>query len=736
MTSSATTPPALDQLRRHARTLLDIRAHVFGQLAQGGFEDAFVLSQLPVAADRRRALMPVAWAVEAATLPLGVLGDVVKDLADLGEFGQAREFVANDATLRQFAINVLRDSDRERKQFIRLFEFAFEPLLANLVAPAEDRLAPYGGHDVLDLHAWRLAALVDLDDVFFMRSAPIDDDARKRHLKLHTVFADKLRQSLKELRGLVQLKGFPESTNLRGWYASPSAMRALDRVTEEDVADAIRARVPGITAPAMETAEWAAILLSILNHQAIIDTTLVSTRAAISVLAVAKATYSEATFRESDDKNFRAQISAICGDFGFIETNLFRSDVFARFILGQFDRVTKPDLLALQDYDTFIHLVGILAAALSHGYFCPGSERETFRASASVGVFTNRTAVIRRILKHLQGGTKAELSNMSGFLNTENWFVSTTDPAVLFDETEGTLRALATPDERKQLGNAHVFQFVLALPLVVKALAELCLQERMFMMTTTKATGWSTIDWSAVGWLAEVESVGAELVAAMTERMVSGTDAGRFATFGGGYDLAATAAVVDALALWSAGLLCRAALNGEMVAQDEPSRTGGVSVGDGEVSPEDQKVVADFFRLLKRHAQPKPALADLPSKDAGATGGPGRGPVVGAESLDLFITTARQCYKFFRPKYDWKRRERDAKQPTVEQVLQVVALIEHVQKGVPEADKADVPQQLLKVLTEATRDGKTEFAATLSLLVDYAEKTYRNSFISDDPSDS
>jgi hypothetical protein len=222
-------------------------------------------------------------------------------------------------------------------------------------------------------------------------------------------------------------------------------------------------------------------------------------------------------------------------------------------------------------------------------------EKDKFRDSIEKHGYKDRADVINALLLAYENTVWGYLSRTEGELyRSKNRFITTHDLARIYDN-EGKLRPLVTSKEKLEIGNDadrnyHSFEYVLTLPIAIKALAQLSYSERLSRFEATKLEKWSELQFPA--WLPKVETLAEDLVEVMLKVHVRNDKGTLFwGVWQDEHDWSVTAAVVDALSLWCGSLACRWAYN---------EHTGKVE-GDGPEGTDavERKVVAEFFNLLR-----------------------------------------------------------------------------------------------------------------------------------------
>ena len=436
------------------------------------------------------------------------------------------------------------------------------------------------------MEIWVLACLLDFKDVFFSRgiSAEIAEE-RDFEKRIDDLVTNRLADFARERNPISRV----------GWYGSMRVMKSIS-----DLIDDIKRQQrelkqnPGLTIALedVEDKKWESLIQELIKHDAIAETILLSTRAVCAFVVLAH-----------DVLTFQKAAGDVSTYFDAIEQRILKSDDFAAFCLERLKKYTEPSRLIEEDIDAFIHLTGILAFALSKGYFSPqGSDdknklRENLKEKFG---FENRQAIIGAIVERFSDVNQVLTSRKSKFYDKENWFVATANLQKLYED-DGKMKTLRKLQEKEAIGEDYSFKFLVALPIAVKAMAQLSIDERLDRMAGLSHDRWGELEFAP--WLTRVEDLGDELVNAMLDIHIQRSGNTAWGVWKGAHDWTVTAAVVDALSLWCAALACRYALNEQTgIVTRRTSGTEGIP-------REDQEVVAAFFGLLKKHTTPSPVEA-------------------------------------------------------------------------------------------------------------------------------
>src|SRR5258708_5556296 len=431
MSMSTERSTSWSQMTEHAQTLLAIRASLFDQFERDGcFSDALV--QTIPATQRAGLLAPLAFGAEGVVIPLGLFSYIARTLDEKKGYLALKEKMTADSTLKRFAVERVKTTE-ERSRFEKLFEKAF-PLLSEFsVERASNQLAPYAAQDVLDLDCWILAALVDLDDLFFMGPefiAKIKDKQQQQHERAIEVVSD----ALGKLQGLLNLN-YPSDANRRGWVGNLDIMKALNDLpitaSEQRV---LPEKISGLPAAGAKREEWLGFIGKVLSHRNVVETTLVTTRAVLTFTVVAESAYREQETTSSAGVTER--LKEAIGFFDSSGNDIFRAPAFGSFVLQEFIRLTALAVLPSEDYDAFIHTIGILSFAVTRGYFADGEDPERFRDDVQKLVPDRRT-LVDMMLTAIEGGFEGVLVKQGSFVEKPNWLLATKNWQLMVD-AEGT----------------------------------------------------------------------------------------------------------------------------------------------------------------------------------------------------------------------------------------------------------------------------------------------------------
>lgn len=694
--------PAWQQLGEHTDTLLAIRNSLFGQFERDGYFSDELVAKQP--ADKRPTLLaPLAFGAEGVVIPLGLFSYIARVLDEEQGYQRLKQvMMASDSVLARFTIEAVKNT-KEAKRFSDLFQKAFPLLCKFSFEAADSQLAPYAEQDVLDLDCWILAALVDLDDLFFMGSSDFDRKVSRTQRQHHERAIDVLSNALGELQVLLNLN-YPSGLNRRGWFGNLDIMNALgDLPTRATEQKSLREKLHGLPAGGKRD-DWLAFVEKVLSHPNIVETTLVTTRAVLTFIVVAESAYREQTDGAEPSTD---TLGPLLDFFDTAGNEIFRGKPFAAFVLREFTRLANLELIPPEDYDAFIHTIGILSFAVTRGYFAEGDDPEQFREDVRKLV-PSRTELVNGILTAIEGSFEGALVKSGSFVEDPNWFVATKDWALLFDDAVTPL-VRSTPVAKSELTDKHSFQFILALPLVVKALANISFEERLRLMRKRPAEEWRRIGWPP--WLARVDAMADRLTRAMVSKHLRAEESGLIGVSKGAVDLCVTAGVVDALSLWCAALMLKSVADGELEPEDEgPGPTGTTLDG---LAAEDIAAVTGFFHLLRRWTGGPATEATAPETDQIETLPVGMLPSEN-EWFHVLWQVLYACFDVLRDDYKWSS---DARPATTRiefpQVLELVGQIRFLQRWAPEGAGDGIVRRVLDLLRAMLVDAKTEFPAIL-----------------------
>lgn len=738
MTSDTKTPNK-DQLEKHIATLVQIREAMlqhFGE--QKGFTDALIDLEAKANPDlRKSALMPLAWGAESIVIPFGLLQGLGADLAgEVPDYGVVQAaFKDPESFLFSMSLPSVVEDSTKLAQLEQLVELVAVPLADTLTKPGPAGVAPYAERDVLDLHMWRLAALIDLDELFFLGDQPPSEAIRKEQAKVHEACIFAIVNSLGDIDRISNYD-WPGSCNLHGWYADPATMASLDKLIDK-AEDGHRLPLSMLDFTPADTSpeHWGPVLEKLTSHQAVVETTLVTTRAVCSVLPVAKDVFQNWLDAQTgpgatkNEKKLRMFVKKILDMFSGIEDKVFRDPAFGRFLLNRFIDVAGAGTVSLEHYDQFVHLVGILGFALSKGYLAGDGDKHELRPDLARDGYRDRNDVIQRIMAILKGSFGDQLCDVSSEFNLqETWFVTTDDLTVLFeDDDEGTPKVWATPAERvEKLPTAARFRFGAGLPLIIKALSNLAFETLRDFLTSHAHGDWKAKAESGLPtWLDDVLSTNEKLVDAMLKMLYPNADG--WCVFEGGRDLNATASTVDALSMWCGVLLCRAALEGELE-EKTPLRP---------LQPDpDYEIFQNFLTLLRRHTGSKPS--GLPDSTV-------EPPEPQLAEYDDWLTVVYRVvhatYSWPLGDYDWATRLKKPASvadprgpdapgpPSFAEIVQIVSLVQHVRARCGQ-DRDQTLMAIIEWLDAHMRNwpGGNQFSGVFKPLLKFLGEKYPKAF--------
>lgn len=657
----------LEQLREHAQLLIAIQNKLFEQVEKGSITD-------DISQGSPDEIMPRIFAIESALVPLGALSMVSSLLRDESSgYSRLEENIQRDSKLQDLSIDFLRGKDRAR-WFTKLYQQYGKEILSFVEAIQKTQVVPkpYGKFVDFDMEVWALACLLDFKDVFFQRQ--IDSNIAKQQ-EFEKKIDGLVSNRLDDFDFAREGRGGINSVSRVGWYGSMASMERLSELqTKRAQQHGLVQDHPNVAKALKRTGGWDALIEELANHDAIAETVLLSTR---SVCAFVVLAHDVLALRKGEEGG-----GAVSTFFDNIEKDVLRTDGFAAFCLGRLRKYKQIPRLPLEEIDPFIHLTGILAFALSRGYFSPNDNKNEIRATLKEFDFNNRGEIIDAIMDKFRDVGDLLVRGDSEMYDQENRFVATADLARLYTD-DGALKLLRSVEDKAAIGDDndrddHSFQFVVSLPIAIKALAQLSIDERLDRMTAVHHDQWTQLTFAP--WLERVEQLGERLVGAMSELNVHRAGNVAWGVWKGKHDWSVTAAVVDALGLWCAALACRYALT-ERIGQ-------GPDVSN-EFSTEDQKVVAAFFGLLKQHTAPKPAAEGNGAND---------------ESLE-WIRILRQVSS---AALNFEPRDNGAdpsKSLGLENIFRVVAMIQHIRRelGTPLEVVVPTVRGLIKQVLETKK---------------------------------
>jgi len=671
-------------LKENLKILLKIRNQLFNKLhKKGGFYDEFTKNELKDESKFKKSMMLLAFGVEGIIIPIGLFTDIAEELAKNG-YTPIKKSMISDEHMKQFTIDYLRIGiDDELQKLKDLFEVAYKPLTDTLLKPEKETLQPYATRDFLDLQVWRLAALVDMDDLFFMAN-PLDEGLKRQKQPLHDAFMENLVVVLNKLKQLSRFK-LPDQINFRGWYGDIEIMKKIDDACNDDLEKRDLKRN-------FKLDNVEEFVKKILNSHSIVETTIETTRAVTVFTAIAQEVYKKSKMSLAADEISQGETET-AEFFEMLESAIFRNENFGKFILNTFDQLTSQRLQEHQ-FDTFIHLIGIIAFCFTRGYFSDiegrnirneanEKERDSFKDNLRTERFSSRSEVINSLLTHVSS-IAAEFNNKNSFIYEETRFVATSDWNVLSKLIE---KDSLGPQEKEELGDQHTYRYIAGLPLIVKALAQISFEERFFQMSRVPQSKWENIQWP--DWLEKLEKQNTELTGYMIDYQIM-TNEDKSEAYGiwkDGEDISITASVVDALSLWCGSLMCRSALNDEF---GKPTTTTTPVLPQDE----DQEIVWRYLNLLKRYTGHQAERREHVTRDSD-------------EWIDVFFTVVKDLFSFTDSDDKWLTSDKNDNvfELSFHEIIKIVALIRHIQRLCPEDERDEIIPKLMPEIRGLVREG-------------------------------
>ncbi|MBF0393064.1 MAG: hypothetical protein HQL38_10315 [Alphaproteobacteria bacterium] len=676
-----------------------IQGELLQQLNEGGFVDDFVKGT-------EGAFMHLAFGAEAVVIPVGIFHHLATELSVKAGFEGIKRKLEDDPRMSRFSVARIRNSELA-ESFRLLFSEVYEKLLDKITDIENANPAPYGDRLVLDIESWLLSAMVDLDDVYFLRPQVIDKSIAREQVEHHKNFVRELSARLETLLQ-VQTYNFPDGRNRRGWYASIPVMKAFRDYLDGQGVQVARKALKSL--PAAYDNGWKEVLATVLDHPNVVETTLVSTRAMIAFLSVAKGVYQNRPQSLADDA-----AGEVVGLIDKVEKALFRDDVFANFVLQRLASLDASGRIATEEYDATIHLFGILSFVLPRGYFCDDDEIETLRKRLHASGFTDRASAIERMIGVLDGPFGDELKKLKGEFDNETYFVASAKLEILLNE-DLTPRSYGAAEAREEaLPASERFPYILALPLMVKALAQLLFEERLRLLTASLPDDWPSIAWP--DWVPKLERQCGEMADVMVKkflkpsRMLEGAQ-GYAGHWRQDRDLSVTAAVCDSLSIWCGAMMMKAAVDGDYTEdRDLPA-----------VQPsEDQQVCLRFFEMLKRYTQGAVESQGRPNLDVHATV---------LDWLSLVHQVTRHCFPGADPNYIQTHSAFVDVKMGFAEVVQTVALIQNLHRCYPNEDRLAITTEVVEHMNDllGRSNGKVQPSASLRHLIRDMRQKYPNAF--------
>ncbi len=607
---------AMDELKRHARTMKGVQATLLAQ-AEG---DKLKVSDYEIDRDNAQdAIMPRIFALDSALIPFSAVTPISRRLEKDAKFVDLAASLRRDRDIRDLLSVSSSDTGRRilelsRDRLDETLTFIENAVKGNSAVPA-----PYGTFVDFDMLVWALGYVLDLKTTLSQsntaKSQSTDSDET---IRIETLVKEGLAALIQ--RGQ---EGLASSELRHGWYASLETMESLfeQRGTFKGTAgkDRISNRKDNLSkAFVRHQQKLDPLLLEIVDSPAFVESIFVATRAICVFVSIAKEVAEEAE-RESGV----ASETSLSAYFTDLETEVFRQDSFGQFCLTQLkkytlDRQGRP--LPLDHYDPFIHLTGILAFALAEGYFSPTDDdgkpmTESLRPKFVEIGFANRTAIIDAIVDTFEGPLIQALGDQLNPINIEeNRFVATAELHRLFDG-DGNLMLLDNVQKKSGIERDpndksptayldrrnHSFTYLVALPIALKGLAQMVREELMSRLLETPSTEWKTAAAKLPNWVGRVETMCGKLVKTLYDVNINKEGDKRIGVWKGKPSWSVTAAVVDALSVWMGVLTCRVAI--ELASGEaEETLTEGIDFPSSDIG-----VVKDFFSLLTKYTSPPPA---------------------------------------------------------------------------------------------------------------------------------
>jgi len=536
----------------------------------------------------------------------------LRDLS--GEYKKDIERLLNTQShpLTEFIFDEINDKSKESIREIcdEVFPRLTETLLIENQENELKFIMPYGQHDILDLQMWRFAALVDIDDIF--------SPSNKNFIKKGKSCLADLMSTSKKIESFGNYGFF-------GWYMRTAFYDGLGKFYERRTIESLIEIWGDRLSISDEPKAWKEFFAEIFNNQAVRDSIIMSTRAVISALTVARDVY-----KDKKNKNF-------LNYFKDLETDIFKTVHFAQFILTEFSKLQKSTELGNVEIDRMLQIIGIFGFAIPSDYFA-----EYFSTDNSI--YVENEQIINDIIRLLN---KKEINDAltnpeSDFLNQVTYFVATDDWPELFDGKPEKAKDLDWEKLKEMSKEGKAVPYSLGLPNIVKSLANLSLY------------GW--MKENTPQWLEKTDKIAGNLANKMVEVHVGTTEDGnRCIKLGEDEDLSVTAGFVDALTLWTGALLLKASKDGEIIADcADPSEPN-----------DDFEVFKDFMAVLKRHTQPQ--LGSMPKQVS---------DIETPEWFNVFLKLIVDCYPYGDDYWGKEPKDRTIlKSPSFDDFIKLNSLI-------------------------------------------------------------
>ncbi|MES9903158.1 MAG: hypothetical protein ABW168_10850, partial [Sedimenticola sp.] len=457
-------------------------------------------------ADKKSAYMPKVFAIESVLIPLGFLNNLATQLAD-GKacHGYFQNELLENPGMQVLSHTILKTKMETKKTYKDLYDYCV-PGIVNAVQNIDvDKNAPepYNSFNILDLETWLLASLIDIFDTYF-GADPLSEEIANDN-KAREQIVNALVERLENISTGTDV-GINKEFGKRGWYASTQIVGQLNKYSKSLVRR--RAKKANKHLPEDEDIDaWDNLIEEVLALPAVIESTLVTTRAVCALLVVGKEVFAEGDFEAEVEDDARVIRNA----FASAEKEVLCSEHFLQFVFGLLEKFKSIDLIDAKDFDQFIHLTSLLAFAFKGGYFLDDQEPgnvDKLNAVATNAGFPDRASVMAVIKKHLvqKTGLRNELVRIGedAVLDKLTYFLATGDLTVLVDKNTGDFIPFTSPKDKEAFPSEHKFSYNLALPLIVKAMAQISLDERFRLMASTYHEEWSDICWPEE-WLFEIE---------------------------------------------------------------------------------------------------------------------------------------------------------------------------------------------------------------------------------------
>ncbi len=566
--------------------------------SKDGLSDTLI--KLSSEAVKNNAYMPKVFAIESVLIPLGFLNNLAIQLADgKADHGYLRDTIISNPDMQQLSLTILQKKTENKKRYKELYDYCV-PGVVNAVRDIDaDKNAPkpYNAFNILDLETWLLASLIDIFDAYF-GADPLNKEIAKDN-EAREQIVNALVERLENISTGTEV-GINKEFGKRGWYASTQIVEQLNKYSKALVRRSAKKTNEYLPEDG-DIDAWNNLIEGMLVLPAVIESTLVTTRAVCALLVVGKEVFAEGGFEAEVEDDARLIRNA----FANAEKEVLRSEHFLQFVFGLLEKFKSIDSIDAKDFDQFIHLTALLAFAFKGGYFLDDQDLgnvDKLNEVATNAGFPDRASVMAVIKKHLvwKSGLRSELvrTDEGAVLNKLTYFLATGDLTVLVDENTGDFIPFANPTEKEAFSPKHKFSYNLALPLIVKAMAQISLDERFRLMVSTHHEEWPDISWPEQ-WLFEIEESADYYAESMIENYVQQRDGNvvGICANSGEPDLSLTAAVVDALSIWVGSLALRNALEQVVGSISSPSVVA-------QPVDSDHAVVDQFFQLLKRRTTP------------------------------------------------------------------------------------------------------------------------------------